>query len=126
MRWRKKQTDLIKKGQVDKKSKKVIYKELLLLSKEVPECGIPLWEEFEKKYQYIEDYQEFYSISELSELFNTSSETIKRWFRVYSNTLCPLDGESVEIKFLRRFVKKFPAEVVENCEPDLLWFISIL
>ncbi|CCQ70722.1 hypothetical protein CWATWH0402_3734 [Crocosphaera watsonii WH 0402] len=37
-----------------------------------------------------------------------------------------MGNQVVELKFFKRFVRTFPGEIADNCQPDLLWFISIL
>lgn len=125
MRWRKRQLDLIKKGQIEKKSKQSIYKQLRSLTKKDSSFTLPSLDEFNVKYQFIEDSYEFYCVHELADLLNTPTKTIKKWFRDYKDILHPFQGKAVQLKNFRQFVKKYPGLIDENCQPNLLWFISI-
>lgn len=125
MRWRKKQTDCIKQGQVNKDLKNKVYKALLDISND-ESFDVPTFEEFLTKWQAIEDSQEFYSVVELSECLHTSTQRILQWFRKYKSTLNPINNQGVERRYLVRFMKQFPGEIAAYCDPDLLWLLSIL
>ncbi len=126
MRWRKRQLDIIKVGLIEKKTRKAIYKELFSLSDQNSDFELPSFEEFQIKYQDIEDLQDFYTVSDLSEILKTSTKTIKRWFQDYEKTLNPVEGKGTEVRYIKRFINTFPGEIVRNCEPDLLWLIDVL
>lgn len=125
MQWRKLQLDAIKRGQINKDSKKQVYKSLLIISKE-NSFLVPTFEKFTEKWEAIEDSQEFYSVVELSQCLHTSTQRILKWFQNYSSVLKPINNEGVERRFLVRFIKQFPGEIVNHCQPDLLWLLSIL
>ncbi|MCH2248060.1 MAG: hypothetical protein MK111_26125 [Crocosphaera sp.] len=126
MKWRLSQIEFIKIAQANKQDREETYQQFLAFSKKNKAVDIPSRAEFDNKYQTIEDTCEFYSIDELSSLLDTSKRTVQRWFEFYSKELHPLGNQVVELKFFKRFVRTFPGEIADNCQPDLLWFISIL